>query len=296
MKTETAPPPKSVSVAAPAAPQTRLPLRGWGLELARRWNGGTYSLFVVHGNIFDLFPVQEESSVSYIPLKTFLVRRLFPERACLLFYDISDGLTFGSADMQKRFFEWLEVYDTTENTNFHAAGPPRDFVRLAPVLRRFFLRVAEEKEKWRGITLIIDFPEKLIPACDEANASMEERMNLVTFLKWAAAPEMAHLDIGVVLVTESADELSARLLQNPYVAQVRIELPEADERLRFLQSGWAEEMAGGKPVSDWIDFTAQDLAARTAVLNLLRIRHFLAEAIRNSARVTQDLLTASKKR
>src|SRR5436190_15484206 len=221
----------------------RLPLSGWALELARRWNGGTYSLFVLHGNIFDLFPVQDNTHIEYVPLKTFLVRRLFPERACLLFYDISDGLTFGSSDMQKRFFEWLEIYDNIENTNFHAAGPPHDFVRLAPVLRRFFLRVAEEKEKWRGITLIIDFPEKLIPAGEEANASNDERMNLVTFLKWAAAPEMAHLDIGVVLVTESADELSARLLQNPYVAQVRVDLPEADDRLCYLESGCAEELA-----------------------------------------------------
>jgi len=106
MKTETAPPPQTVPANAPAATQTRLPLRGWGLELARRWNGGTYSLFVVHGNIFDLFPVQEESSVSYVPLKLFLVRRLFPERACLLYYDINDRLTIGSTDMQKRFFEW----------------------------------------------------------------------------------------------------------------------------------------------------------------------------------------------
>ena len=30
-------------------------------------------------------------------------------------------------------------------------------------------------------------------------------MNLVTFLKWAAAPELAQLDIGVMLVTESAE-------------------------------------------------------------------------------------------
>src|SRR5215468_3527745 len=124
----------------------RLPLRGWALELARRWNGGTYSLFVLHGNIFDLFPVQDASGLIYVPLKTFLVRRLFPERACLLFYDISDGLTFGSSDMQKRFFEWLEIYDNVENTNFHQVGPPRDFIRVAPLLRRFFLRVAEEKE------------------------------------------------------------------------------------------------------------------------------------------------------
>jgi AAA+ superfamily predicted ATPase len=295
MKTESpAPSPARVPTAEAASP--RLPLRGWALEMARRWNGGTYSLFVLHGNIFDLFPVQDDSVVNYMPLKTFLVRRLFPERACLLFYDISDGLTFGSAEMQKRFFEWLEVYDNVENTNYHQAGPPKDLIHLAPLLRRFFLRVAEEKEKWRGITLIIDFPEKLIPACEEANASMEERMNLVTFLKWAAAPELARLDIGVVLVTESADELSSRLLQNPYVAQVRIDLPDAEDRLRFLQSGWAEAMADGKPFSAWSDFTAEALAARTSGLNLLRIRHFLAEAVRNDTRVTQEHLTTSKKR
>src|SRR5262245_45398083 len=209
----------------------RLPLQGWALELARRWNSGTYSLFVLHGNIFDLFPVQDAAGVDYVPLKTFLMRRLFPERSCLLFYDISDGLTFGSGDMQKRFFEWVEIYDNIENTNFHQQGPPREFLRLAPLLRRFFQRVAEEKEKWRGLTLIIDFPEKLVPACEEATATAEERLNLVTFLKWAAAPEMAKLDIGVILVAESAGELSARLLQNPYVAQVRIDLPEAQERL-----------------------------------------------------------------
>jgi AAA+ superfamily predicted ATPase len=294
--TKTEPTPSVTAASLTNGGQGRLPLKGWALELARRWNGGTYSLFVLHGNIFDLFPIQEGASLSYVPLKTFLVRRLFPERSCLMFYDLSDGLTFGSADMQKRFFEWLEVYDNVENTNFHEQGLPREFVRLAPLLRRFFLRVAEEKEKWKGITLIVDFPEKLIPACEEANASMEERMNLVTFLKWGAAPEMAKLDIGVILITESADELNARLLQNPYVAQVRLDLPDAEERLRFLQSGWAEAMAGGKPFPDWSDFTPEQLASRTAGLNLLRIRHFLAEAIRNATRVTQELVTASKKR
>src|SRR4051812_4988710 len=70
-----------------------LPLRGWALELARRWNGGTYSVFVLHGNIFDLFPVQDGERMSYVPVKSFLMRRLFPDRSCLLFYDISGGLT-----------------------------------------------------------------------------------------------------------------------------------------------------------------------------------------------------------
>ncbi len=288
-------PANEIETEKPAAPP-RLPLRGWALELARRWNASTYSLFVLHGNIFDVFPVQNGAEVSYVPLKTFLAQRLFAERASLLFYDIADGLTFGSPEMQTRFFEWLEIFDNVENTHFRQTGPPREFINLAPLLRRFFLKVAVDPHKWKGVTLIIDFPEKLVPAQDGAGASNEERVNLVTFLKWAAAPEMARMDVGIILVAESAAELHAGLLQNPHVAQVRSDLPDAEERLRFLQSGWAEKMAGDKPMAEWSDFTAVELAARTAGLNLLRIQHFLAEALRNGARVTHENVAASKKR
>jgi AAA+ superfamily predicted ATPase len=275
---------------------SRLPLRGWALELARRWNGGTYSLFVLHGNIFDVFPVQTGGELTHVPLKAFLTRRLFPERGFLLFYDIGDGLTFGSAAMQKRFFEWLEVYDQVEGTSFRQQGPPREFTKLAPLLRRFFLRAAEDKNDRQGVTLIIDFPEKVVPASEEAGASLDERMALVTLLKWAASPEMRQLDVGIVLVTESAAELHSDLLQNPHVAQVRVDLPDTEERLRFLQSGWAERVADGKPVGDWSDLSANDLAVRTAGLNLLRVQHLLAEAIRNGTRVTAENVAASKKR
>src|SRR5690242_13699076 len=79
--------------------RNRLPLQGWALELARRWNSDAYSLFVLQGNIFDVFPVQESGSVSYLPLKSFLARRIFAERSFLLFYDIGDGLSFGTAEM-----------------------------------------------------------------------------------------------------------------------------------------------------------------------------------------------------
>src|SRR5213075_641135 len=169
--------------------------------------------------------------------------------------------SFGSADMQKRFFEWLEVYDEVENTNYHRIGPPQEFTKLAGLLRRFFLRVAGESKNGQGVTLIIDFPEKIIPASEEAGASWDERMALVTLLKWAGSCELRQLDVGIVLVTESAAELHTDLLQNPHVAQVRIDLPDTEDRLRFLQSGWAESMADGKPSSEWSDFSAQDLAA-----------------------------------
>ena len=181
-------------------------------------------------------------------------------------------------------------------SGFHQQGPPKNFQALAPLLTRFFLKVAEDDRKWKGVTLAIDFPEMLIPASEQAGATVEERVNLVTFLKWASAPELARIDVGVLLITETASELQADLLRNPHVAQVSIDLPDAEERLRFLQSGWAEAMADGKPASEWSDFTVEELSVRTAGLNLLRIQHFLAEAIRNDARVTQEIVTASKKR
>ncbi len=285
-----------LATSSSVARTSRLPLRGWALELARRWNAGTYSMFVLHGNIFDVFPVQDGNDLSYVPLKTFLARRLFAEREFLLFYDIADGLTFGAPEMQKRFFKWLEVYDEVEQTNFHQQGPPRDLLRLAPLLRRFFVRVEQDDKDWNGITLIVDFPEKLVPPTDEAGASTDERMNLVTLLKWAASPELRQIDVGVLLVTESASKVHADLLQNPHVAQVRIDLPDAEERLRFLQSGWPEQMANGKPLKEWSDFAAEELASRTAGLNLLRTQHLLAEAARNGARVTAEHVAAGKKR
>jgi AAA+ superfamily predicted ATPase len=284
------------SPAAKASSKARLPLQGWALEFARRWNSEAYSVFLLQGDIFDVFPVQDGNGVCYVPLKTFLTRRIFSDRSFLLFYDIGDGLTFGSAEMQKRFFEWLEVFDQVENTNFHQQGPPRDFIRLVPLLRRFFLRAAEDKGEQRGVTLIIDFPEKIVPACEEASMSQDERIALVSLLKWASSPEMRHTDIGILLVTETAAEVHADLLQNPYVAQVKIELPDADERLRFLQSGWLDALAGGRELKEWSDLPLADLAVRTAGLSLLRIQHLLSEAVRNGIRVTFEQVAASKKR
>ena len=261
---------------------SRPALRGWALDFARRWNAGVSSVFVLHGNIHDVFAVPEGAKTGYAPLKTFLTRRLFAERDWLLFYDIGDGLSFGSKEMQHEFFEWLEVFDRVEGTSFSQNGPPREFIKLAPLLRRFFLR----GEAAHGATLIIDYPEKIIPAT-EGGGSTEEWMALVTLLKWASSQEIRRLDVGVILVTESAQELHVDLLRNPHVAQIRIDLPEPDERAAFIRSELDATL------SDLDDAT---LVLRTAGLNLLRIRQLLAEAVQNGRRITHEHVTGAKKR
>lgn len=262
---------------------TPLPLRSWALEFARRWNAGTHTAFLVHGNIHDIFAVPG----GYEPLKGFFMRRLLPGRPWMLFYDIGDGLSFGSPDMQKRFYEWLDIFDTVEGTNYRATGLPRSFTLLAPLLRRFFLATGEDSKMPRGVTLVIDFPEKIIPAAEESGASVDERMALVTLLKWAASPDLRSRDIGVLLVAESAGELHSDLLQNPHVAQMRIDLPDIDDRAAYLTNEADAKVS---------DLTIEQLSQRTAGLSLLRIHHLLAEAVKNGKRVTSEHVSSAKKR
>jgi SpoVK/Ycf46/Vps4 family AAA+-type ATPase len=298
-----------------------LPLQPWAREFARRWNSEAYTLFLLHGNIFDIYPVRAENGIEYVPLKAFLKRRLFPTRDFLMFYDIGDGLTFATKDMQKRFFTWLKYYDDVEKTNYAAMGTPREFPRLSPILRRFFQR-EPDAEIGFGATLVIDFPEKIIPSSEDYSSSYDERTAVVTLLKWATSPELRHKDVGIALVTESPSKLQADLLQNPHVAQIKIELPDQAERLRYLQSLTCQQLMDKAPepvaaepalpstalpapipapnpvqslAAPAASLTPEELSQRTAGLNILRLQNVIAEAVKNGQPVTQDHVSRSKK-
>ena len=270
---------------------TPLPLQGWAKELARRWNSEAYSVFLLSGNIFDIFALQDGGGITYVPLKPFLCRRLFRDRKLLMFYDIGDGLTFGSQSMQQKFNEWLQNYDLVEGTAYAAKGAPREFSKLAPVLRRFFL---QDDGEGANATLIIDFPEKIIPAAEDAGSTNDERTALVALLKWASSQEFRQHDVGVILISETASKLQADLLQNPNVAQIRIDLPDAAERLRYLESATYRKLIADTPPAPG-GLSPGDLALRSSGLNLIRLQNLVAEALHNQQPITNDYVSQGKK-
>jgi AAA+ superfamily predicted ATPase len=118
----------------------------------------------------------------------------------------------------------------------------------------------------------------------------------VTLLKWAAAPELQLGDIGVMLVTETAAELHADLVQHPHVAAVRIPLPDLAERRQFIESGWIDRQARGPKLGDAGHLPADDLARRTSGLSLLRVEQLLVTALRAGDKLTPELISAGKRR
>jgi hypothetical protein len=60
----------------------------------------------------------------------------------------------------------------------------------------------------------------------------------------------AREDAGVFLLTESTANLSETLTNNPYVARIRIEMPEEAERAQLLNSKPLRETIGGTDTMD----------------------------------------------
>lgn len=283
----------------------------WVEEIVQKWNSRTYSVFIVHGNIYDVFPINGSTGkTKYVSLKNYLANKLFKDRDYMLYYDIGDGLAFGNKAMQGEFYKWLEIFDETEKTNYHTQGLPKEFIRLVPILRRFFLKVADDK---KGVTFIIDYAEKIVPESAAGGSSMEERQSVVSLLKWGTSPDMRFSDIGIFLMTEGISELQADLVRNPHIAQINIDLPNKDERQYFLDnSEWVFNLVRDAlkitlPVDDTAnnvnvlmknlgDFDIPTLAARTSGLNIVRIQHLLAEALHNDKRLTWQYVAECKKK
>lgn len=260
------------------------PLTNWAGLFAKRWNSGAYSVFLLHGNVFDIF----QANGKWVGMEDYLNQRLLPSRNYAISYDVADGLSFRTTAMRTNFFSWLKAYDGVEGTNFYQNGLPREFSRLAPILRRFFLKVADDHNG--GITFVINFPEKIIPASDDVGSSPEERAALVSLLKWATAPELRRSDIGIIIIAEAATELHSDILQNHHVAQIPVELPEYTERLRFISDEY------GDKTDEWSDLTAEELAQATSGLTLVRVQNLVFECVKTGERCTMEYVSSTKKR
>lgn len=275
------------------------PLSNWGKDLAIRWNSNSYSVFVLHGNIFDIFPTPDPNSM-YQSLKNHLAKRFFPNRECVIFYDISDGISFLTEEMKNDFYEWLSMGEKLGH-RYGGQSMSKIFIAVAPILKEYFyylsLKTTNKKNDGRnGATIIIEFPEKIFPSAEDSNSNVEERMSVVALLKWAVSAELRRLDVGVFLLAETLTKLQADIIKNPNIAQIRVEMPDAEVRQQFIESPWVQKMVDGKSIDQWSDLTSKDLALRCAGLNLIRIKQVINEAIHNDKKVTAEHIASSKKR
>ena len=207
----------------------------WADDLRRRYLRGEASMFVLHGNVFDV--VLHDGKV--LSLTEFLTNVLLREsKETILTYNLSSGVRFS-----KRESNVPGIDDLLLNTS-------RERV-LAAIER---MLIASSKT-----AAVIEYAETLTPAGDPSFQGDADRAAMVTLHRWSFLPEIERGDNVVLLVSENVSELAPKIISNPKVAVVEIPMPDeptrkqvaliADSRLSDREAErYAETTAGLKAV------------------------------------------------
>src|SRR6185503_13200494 len=181
-------------------------LPAWAEDLRRRYLRGEASMFVLHGNVYDV--VLHEGKM--MALTEFL----------------TDVLLKGSK-------ETIAVYNVATGARFtkHAKGETAiDDLLLASEKDKIFSAFERLLIGSTKTAVIMEYAEAIAPAGDPNFQGEADRAAIVTLHRWSSLPEIERGDNVVLLISENLTELAPKLISNPKVAVVEVPMPDVDTR------------------------------------------------------------------
>ena len=175
----------------------------WTEELRRKYVGGEASVFILHGNVFDRFWVNDVC----MDVPTFLAHQvLAKDGRDVLELSLSSGLTLLSGAGKK-------------------ADLPNNIPDAVVYLNKLLVDPNAHKT-----AVVVPYASTLLPQTDMSLLSVDERILATALHKWSLDQQVEKSDHLIVLVTEFLTELNSSLVSNPRVAVIEIPLPHQDER------------------------------------------------------------------
>ena len=258
----------------------------WAREFARKYLSRTINQFILHGNVYDLVPLQNGGDTTFVRLKSFLSDEFFGSRDYVIFYDRSSGIYFRDEQSRKDFNQALSGRDSLLGTDY-AKKLPKDPVRVFSLLEQYF-RVRIDNKK--SIAVIVDYAETIVPMSEAGSTGTEDRTSLVYLSRWAHDPMFLAADFTTVLITENLSDLNKTLVQNPYTDDIRIDIPDQCQRSEFISHELPAEHFSRLSAVD-----KQVVAQQTAGLNFVNLRSILSNARESHEKITHDRLSKAKK-
>jgi SpoVK/Ycf46/Vps4 family AAA+-type ATPase len=178
----------------------------WAEDLRRRYLRGEASMFVLHGNVYDVV-IQQKLMLS---LTEFLTDVLLKEsKDTIAVYNVATGARFAKRDASV--------------TNIEDLLLAPDKARAFTALERLLIGATKT-------AVIIEYAEAVAPAGDPSFQGDADRAAIVTLHRWSALPEIERGDNVVLLVAENLTDLSPKLVSNPKVAVVEVPMPDRETR------------------------------------------------------------------
>jgi AAA+ superfamily predicted ATPase len=259
----------------------------WATQLAELYFSGTTAAFILHGNTYDLFRVDDPPR--YGVLAEFLAEQLFGRWSLVLHYDLGRGLRAFAGRDEQRLKEMVvlankKVGDLSAMTK----DPATAFAALDRLVRNTIM--APEADRL-SIAVIVDQASYVFPSGEPGRLSLQSSSELVRMLNWAMSPHVKRLNMAFVLVDEKLADLSDRLAGNPHVAAIEVPLPSEQERQTFV-----EATADASSMSKFSDFGAPELAKLTAGISLIDLNVLVQSAQEGEKRLDAAVFRSLKKR
>ncbi len=120
---------------------------------------------------------------------------------------------------------------------------PRDPKRALELINRF-LRGSQHRTRTDdsgalvraplSVAVVVDYAHFVAPSGEAIRLSADVTQNLIQLLDWASDPAVTGAFVATALITENLSDLNRLLVENPYNAKIKIDLPAADEILPFV--------------------------------------------------------------
>lgn len=181
-------------------------LPAWAEDLRRRYLRGEASMFVLHGNVYDVVLCSRKM----MALTEFLTDVLLKDsKETVAVYNVATGVRF-----TKRADGTLGVEDLLLSTEKE---------RIFAALERLLIGSTK-------CAVIMEYAEAIAPAGDPNFQGEADRAAIVTLHRWSALPEIERGDNVVLLISENLTELAPKLISNPKVAVVEVPMPDHPTR------------------------------------------------------------------
>ena len=178
----------------------------WAEDLRRRYLRGEASMFVLHGNVYDVVLCNRKM----MGLTEFLTEVLLKDaKDTIAVYNVATGVRF-----TKRVDGVTGLEDLLLSTE-------KD--RVFAALERLLIGATRT-------AVIMEYAEAIAPAGDPNFQGEADRAAIVTLHRWSSLPEIERGDNVVLVISENLTELAPKLISNPKVAVVEVPMPDYETR------------------------------------------------------------------
>ena len=203
----------------------------WAEDLRRRYLRGEASIFVLHGNVYDVVL----SGGRTLTLTEFLGNVLLKDsKEVVAIYNVATGV---------RFLKQPPGLAAETDEMLSSVEKPRVLAAIERLLMSH-TRAA----------VIVEYAEVVAPAGDPNFQSEADRAAVVTLHRWSFLPEIERSDNVVILISENLAELAPKLVSNPKVAVVDVPMP--DRETRKAAAALADRTLTEKEVERYAETTA----------------------------------------